>query len=95
MTIPLLHLYPQQDAHSEARIVLNRQAAQVLYDTLGKLLARIHGSLTPEHSQLEVFASDGEGYTLTVEVDDSPWGMVGAPDKGWNAHEPYYVEEGK
>jgi hypothetical protein len=70
---PVINVYPQQGPHEEATIALSTSGLKQLKEALNSL-----GS----NSSIEVFNSDGEAYTLNIEVSSSIY-----------AEEPFYVEE--
>lgn len=79
---PILHLYGQEDWHDRVRIVGNRQALNLLMLTLiDALSSRGKGEAT-------LFPADGEGYALTIECLDQPFGH---PD--WEKRDlPYWSD---
>lgn len=64
--IPLLHIYGQLQWHDECYIVANR-------DGLACLKGSIQEALDKGESSVAVYASDGEGYTIKVILNDSGW----------------------
>ena len=63
---PLLHIHAQPCWHDPAYIVGNRAGLEALRDGLNATLA---GASRPA----EVFVSDGEGYEVEVQLDESDW----------------------
>jgi len=89
----LLHIYGQEAWHDEAYLVGNRQALKALRDALTMLVDRDEVKAAVD---IEVFANDGEGYSLSVVLDDSPWeerkASFGHPQgSGWMLWAPPYI----
>ena len=63
MTSPYLHVYPQEQWHSEALLIGNREALLALRHAIDCALDHETGGLTP-------FVNDGEGYDLAVVCAD-------------------------
>lgn len=62
----LLHIFSQLQWHSPASIIGNRNGLTVLRDAIDDALGS--GS-----SETFAMTSDGEGYSIHVTVEDSPW----------------------
>jgi len=62
----LLHIYAQEIWHGEAYIVGNR-------DGLLALKEAIEQALVDSKSQVDEYASDGEGYKVRVIMNDTGW----------------------
>jgi hypothetical protein len=69
-----LHVVPQYTYHADASIVGTREALVALRDAISY-------ALKCGEAQMDTFASDGEGYTLTVR-------KIGAP--AFHQEKPYY-----
>lgn len=67
----LLHIYPQEYCHTEAKIVGNRDALLQLRRTINKALAT--GSAVTPSGYDSLYASDGEGYELRVVLAPPNW----------------------
>lgn len=65
---PTIHLHPQEAWHFDARLLLNADGLEQLKGALARLEAA--RAAEPEANRLvveiEVWASDGEGYTLQL-----------------------------
>ena len=77
---PLLHVYGQYCNHDSAHIVGNVEGLRALRDAIDQALAvrqsDVFSSASPQPSpaaaSTNVFADDGEGYTVLVAVTDEP-----------------------
>lgn len=69
---PMIHLYAQHTWHGDAKIVLNEKGRKALIEALSTRMAGVR-----------TFASDGEGYDLTIDI---------IPD-GAPFPEPFYLQE--
>lgn len=58
-----MHLYEQERPHGPALIVGNRKALELLRQAIDDALFKAGGE-----AKVEVFARDGEGYHVTVEL---------------------------
>jgi len=90
----LLNIYGQFDNHAEAKIVGNREGLRALKDLLDKVLSNTKdNSVTDSGNDDSIFASDGEGYPLTVTMNNEKWewdeGNGKIPDTFWNRSESY------
>lgn len=65
--VPYLHIYGQEASHDDARIVGNRVALARLRDALNAMLSP-YGPDAPKDRYCTVYASDGEGYRVTVAL---------------------------
>jgi hypothetical protein len=73
-TAAFVNLYPQECHHGEASIVGNLYGLLALRDTIDSALKKSKKSRWQIKSEkLEIFASDGEGYELTIKLTDE-WG---------------------
>ncbi|MDD5704040.1 MAG: hypothetical protein PHU23_18565 [Dehalococcoidales bacterium] len=94
----IIHIYDQPFEHSDARILGNREGLTSLRDAIDRALAGekvVMGGF--DHKNLDsqvlhnaedvIWATDGEGYELHVECNDSDW-----MSEFWNRDEnkPYY-----
>lgn len=66
MNPPLLHIYPQTTAHDSVQIVGTAAGLRLLARALANAMKTGQGTAT-------VFTADGEGFTLTILQDNSPW----------------------
>lgn len=74
---PVINVYPQQSPHEEATIALSPAGLKQLKEALNSMgNPSVYGDVS-----FEVFNSDGEAYTLNIEVSSSVY-----------AEEPFYVE---
>jgi hypothetical protein len=64
--VRLLHIYAQFCWHSECRIVGNKNALIVLRDAIDEALKK-------GKSETGAMTSDGEGYTVEIEMLDADW----------------------
>ncbi len=62
----LLHVYGQSYWHTPALVIGQKTALLKLRDAIDKALQDGHG-------RCDVFANDGEGYTVHVLLEDSDW----------------------
>jgi hypothetical protein len=92
-SLPWLHIYEQPCEHFEAYIIGNRKTLRILMDTIEDALDYM--PLDPDNynevmTKEEVFATDGEGYSVRVILlPDSPEKkpMV---DNLWDRYPPPY-----
>ncbi len=69
----ILNIYGQEDNHTEAKIVGNREGLQSLQRALYRAL---NGDKTTTAEEREpLFASDGEGYEVQIEMHNDLWGI--------------------
>ncbi len=93
----ILNIYGQYDNHTEAKIVGNRTGLLELRDVINKALkdgTAISGNDDP------LFASDGEGYEIIVELHNDSWGIIEGtgkedPASFWSKEEssPQYISQ--
>lgn len=79
-----LHIYSQPWEHCEARIVGNRMALQALTNAIGEAL-----TTGKAETKEEIYATDGEGYTIEVIVMPDDW-----KDPKWEEYPPHYCDRG-
>jgi hypothetical protein len=102
--IRIVNIIPQLFEHTDAKIVGNREGIELLIQTLqqalkdGKASTSFGGShINPDGKIIGVgegiFASDGEGYDIKVEIHDDDWNDYENPEMFWNKKEnyPYYT----
>lgn len=95
----LLNIYGQYDNHTEARIVGNREGLLALKFEIEKALGTGVSAVVEGEDSDCIFASDGEGYSVIVEMHNDQWGYNAAegkkpdPNSFWNKEEskPQYV----
>lgn len=80
----VLNIYGQAFWHSEARIVGNREGLEALKQTLDDALRVHREKATTADDKEPLFASDGEGYEVVVEMHNDDWGIKGGKDSFWN-----------
>jgi len=87
----ILNIYGQEAWHSEARIVGNRAGLVALKGAIDGALAV--GKVSTHSPNEGLFASDGEGYEVTVECHDDEWGCYAPFNSYWNKEEsfPQYI----
>lgn len=79
----VLNIYGQPYWHADARIIGNREGLLDLRDAINRALR----STPPDYADRTgeaLFASDGEGYTVMVEIHDDEWGIAGGKQSFWN-----------
>jgi len=81
----ILNIYGQESEHLDAKIVGNKEGLIELQNAIYDAMK--HGKATTE-----MYASDGEGYELTIEERDDKWGCYAPKDSYWNKpeSEPFY-----
>jgi hypothetical protein len=91
----ILNIYGQEAWHDDARIVGNREGLEALRAVIADALSQ--GAATSQ-SVDPIFASDGEGYEVIVELHNDPWGIDKAtgkldPSSFWNTEKsnPQYL----
>lgn len=86
--IPYLHIYPQENYHSEAYIVGNLQGLVCLIKSVAAVL---RGAGKKDYCESEVvFCSDGEGYTVDLmRLNDPEPDTNGHINWGQNIALPY------
>lgn len=80
----LLHLYAQYCWHSECKIVGNKNALTVLRDAIDEALRK-------GKAETGAMVSDGEGYTIEIEMCDADWDS----DKWRRYPVPYTADHAK
>jgi len=89
----ILNIYGQYDNHTEARIIGNREGLESLNRALLRALA--DGKSATHEERDPLFASDGEGYEVIVEMNNEHWGLKNGVyvDTFWNREEsnPQYI----
>jgi hypothetical protein len=85
MNNDLLHVYAQEIWHGDAWIVGNTVGLTKLRDSLNQALAYGVG-------RLDTFATDGEGYSLRILLENSEWGAAD-PGSAWNRMQLPYIED--
>ncbi|KKK62223.1 hypothetical protein LCGC14_3006470 [marine sediment metagenome] len=89
-----LHIYSQPCEHFDARIVGNRAALELLRDTIKQALKLPVDADSWARTSEELFATDGEGYDVTVKLlpdDPDKKPMVYNP---WDEYRPHYCDRG-
>ena len=91
----ILNIYGQEVWHREARIIGNSGGLLVLKTAIERAL--FQGRATTEtdvrDGETALFASDGEGYDVIVEMHNDEWGCNAPQDSYWNTEEsnPQYI----
>ena len=87
----ILNIYGQEAWHTDARVIGNKEGLEQLRNTIDKALQE--GKATTEtdvkDGDTALFASDGEGYEVIVEMHNEKWGLEGSKDSFWNKEESY------
>lgn len=86
----ILNIYGQECEHTEAKIIGNREGLEALKQAIDDALRFVTGKSTTASDKEPLFASDGEGYEVIVEMHNTEWGIVnGKYDKHtfWNSEE--------
>jgi len=90
----ILNVYGQQSYHTEAKIIGNREGLEALSRAILRALADSNSSTQEEREPL--YASDGEGYEVIVEMNNEHWGLKNGKliDTFWNRKEsnPVYTD---
>lgn len=88
----ILNIYGQEAWHTEARIIGNREGLEALKQTIDDALRVPTGRATTDDEKTPLFASDGEGYAVDVEMHNDKWGIEASEDNFWNKEEnrPHY-----
>ena len=88
----ILNIYGQESCHADARIIGNRGGLEALKAAINRALT--YGKSTTEryvkNGDTALYASDGEGYEVIVEMHNDNWGIVEGkqdPDSFWNKPE--------
>ena len=89
----ILNIYGQEFWHTEARIVGNCEGLEALKQTIDDALRVFAGKATTADEKEPLFASDGEGYEVIVEMHNDEWELKGGADSFWNKKEnsPQYA----
>ena len=88
----ILNIYGQPFEHTEAKIVGTTEGLTALRDALNRAITNGIGSNTDDDykqddSDTVLWASDGEGYSVIIEVHNDTWGIAGGKDSYWNKEE--------
>jgi len=88
--VKLLNIYGQEAWHTEARIIGSKDGLLELRDAIEKAIK--DGKATTSND-LPLFASDGEGYEVIVEMHNDEWGCNAPQDSFWNTEgsNPQYI----
>ncbi len=93
----ILNIYGQQFEHTQAKIVGNAEGLIELKNAIERALLDGKSKTSGAEGGLfaELFASDGEGYQVIVEMHNDTWGIDGGPGSFWNKPEsnPFYVAD--
>ena len=95
----ILNIYGQYYWHTEARIMGNREGLLELKTAIERALLKEGKAFTTSDNILDnngdtaLFASDGEGYEVIVEMHNDEWGLKGGSNSFWNKEEsnPQYI----
>ena len=93
-TLPWLHVYSQICEHFDARIVGNRKALEILKATIEEALKLSFDADSEARTSEEVFATDGEGYDVSVKLLPDDPGKIPMVDNLWERYEPHYCDRG-
>jgi len=90
----ILNIYGQPFHHAEAKIIGTTRGLTALRDALNRAITNGIGSNTvddynQDDSNTVLWASDGEGYDVIIEVHNDIWGIAGGPMSFWNKEESY------
>ena len=85
----LLNIYGQAFYHQEARIIGNREGLEALKQTIDDALRVFEEKASTNDNKEPLFASDGEGYEVIVEMNNDEWGLKGGKDSFWNKEESH------
>ena len=83
----ILNIYGQWYWHTEARIIGNREGLEALRQTIDDALTIVVDEASTKQDPEPLFASDGEGYEVIVEIHNDEWGLKGGKDSFWNKEE--------
>jgi len=87
----ILNIYGEAYYHCEARIIGNREGLLQLKNTIDKALqsgkATTETDVVDNNGDTALFASDGEGYEVKVEMHNDDWGCYAPKDSYWNKEE--------
>jgi hypothetical protein len=88
----ILNVYGQEMPHEEVRIIGNLMGLLSLRGLIDKAVNEGKSISTDEEDGL--FASDGEGYRVIVELHEDEWGLKAPKDSFWNKKEsrPEYID---
>lgn len=96
----ILNIYGQEEWHTEARIIGNREGLLELKTTIERALTEEKATTDTDgvvnNGETALFASDGEGYEVIVEMHNDEWGLKGGEDSFWNkekSHPQYIILE--
>ena len=86
----ILNIYGQWAWHTEARIIGNREGLVALRQAIDEVLK---GDVITAKQKTGIYASDGEGYEVIIELHDDVWGANINPDNYWNKakSDPQYL----
>ena len=70
----ILNIYGQETYHCDAKIIGNREGLEALKQTIDDTLRVFGGRSTTSNDKEPLFASDGEGYEIVVEMHNDEWG---------------------
>ncbi len=87
----ILNIFGQEDNHTDAKIIGNKEGLLQLRNTIDKAMQE--GKATTEadviNGDTALFASDGEGYEVIIEMHNDDWGIQGGKDSFWNKKESW------
>ena len=83
----ILNIYGQPYHDDDAKIIGNAEGLKTVYDAI--YVALINGKADTHNDQGPLFASDGEGYDVIIEVHNDEWGIAGGEDSFWNKEESH------
>lgn len=90
----ILNIYGQESYHTEAKIIGNREGLEALRQAINGALNLPRGKTSTAQFKEPLFASDGEGYEVIVEMHNDRWGLKGGENSFWNKEEsnPEYTQ---
>lgn len=83
----ILNIHGQEMPHADAVIVGNSEGLIELKRLIDKALYNNAKRAASRSDKDCLFASDGEGYTITVECHDDQWGVNSPADSFWRKPE--------
>lgn len=92
-SLPWLHVYSQPCEHFEARIVGNQKALMILSETIQRALLMSEDADSWERTAEEMFATDGEGYSVAIKLLPDDPEKKPMLDNLWDRYPPYYCRD--
>src|SRR5574343_193493 len=82
MKMKILNIYGQEMPHESVRIIGNLMGLLSLRSAIDKAINE--GDAMSQDGEDSLYASDGEGYQVIVELHDDKWGTEAPRDSFWN-----------